>query len=272
MRLQYVTDLCALKHHLDRVKRIWYLSPMRLNLRCSLIQAVSQEEPSDRKPDPWPLWMTGHAQLKFVMTECSKTQIRLTRLILSQVFTKFTSTIQAFTVWSLISLLNEELGRREEKLHNHQKIQLQHFDLFSAGAATTTVLLLTSYQLAEKQFDSERHIFISMLFLLVIYRQPVTDQSLYSCNQSLNIHWLVTDRSQQTASVSLYLRLTVSDKLQINRWQVAKPIADRTLIPNMDIKVVATVLAIANQSQWNQSLNGCIAVSLSVWPMLYHGP
>ena len=50
------------------------------NLRCSLIQAVSQEEPSDRKPDPWPLWMAGHAQLKFVMTECSKTQIRLTGL------------------------------------------------------------------------------------------------------------------------------------------------------------------------------------------------
>ena len=47
------------------------------NLRCSLIQAVSQEEHSDRKPDPWPLWMAGHAQLKFVMTECSKTQIRL---------------------------------------------------------------------------------------------------------------------------------------------------------------------------------------------------
>ena len=51
------------------------------NLRCLLIQAVSQEEPSDRKPDPWPLWMAGHAQLKFVMTECSKTQIRLTGLI-----------------------------------------------------------------------------------------------------------------------------------------------------------------------------------------------
>ena len=31
---------------MDRVKRIWYLSPMR---------AVSQEESSDRKPDPWPL-------------------------------------------------------------------------------------------------------------------------------------------------------------------------------------------------------------------------
>ena len=55
----------------------------RQNLRCSLIQAVSQEEPSDRKPDPWPLWMAGHAQLKFVMTECSKTQIRLTALILN---------------------------------------------------------------------------------------------------------------------------------------------------------------------------------------------
>ena len=51
----------------------------RQNLRCSLIQAVSQEEPSDRKPDPWPLWMARYAQLKFVMTECSKTQIRLTR-------------------------------------------------------------------------------------------------------------------------------------------------------------------------------------------------
>ena len=55
----------------------------RQNLRCSLIQAVSQEEPSDRKPDPWPLWMAGHAQLKFVMTECSKTQICLTGLIWS---------------------------------------------------------------------------------------------------------------------------------------------------------------------------------------------
>ena len=49
--------------------------------------AVSPEPPllahtssqSDRKPDPWPLWMAGHAQLKFVMTECSKTQIHLMR-------------------------------------------------------------------------------------------------------------------------------------------------------------------------------------------------
>ena len=48
--------------------------------RYSLIQAVSQEEPSDRKPDPWPLWMAGHALLKFVMTECSKTQIRWAEL------------------------------------------------------------------------------------------------------------------------------------------------------------------------------------------------
>ena len=46
---------------MGRVKRIWYLSPMRAanvqaNLRIrSLIQAVSQEEPSDRKPDPLPL-------------------------------------------------------------------------------------------------------------------------------------------------------------------------------------------------------------------------
>ena len=64
-----------------RFRRACASAQSRQNLRCSLIQAVSQEEPSDRKPDPWPLWMAGHAQLKSVMTECSKTQIRLTRSI-----------------------------------------------------------------------------------------------------------------------------------------------------------------------------------------------
>ena len=64
-----------------RFRRACASAQSRQNLRCSLIQAVNQEEPSDRKPDPWPLWMAGHAQLKFVMTECSKTQIRLTGLI-----------------------------------------------------------------------------------------------------------------------------------------------------------------------------------------------
>ena len=65
-----------------RFRRACASAQPRQNLRCSLIQAVGQEEPSDRKPDPWPLWMAGHAQLKFVMTECSKTQSRLTGLIL----------------------------------------------------------------------------------------------------------------------------------------------------------------------------------------------
>ena len=64
-----------------RFRRACADAQARQNLRCSLIQAVSQEEPSDRKPDPWPLWMAGHAQLKIGMTECSKTQIRLTRSI-----------------------------------------------------------------------------------------------------------------------------------------------------------------------------------------------
>ena len=64
-----------------RFRRACASAQSRQNLHCSLIQAVSQEEPSDRKPDPWPLWMAGHAQLKFVMTECSKTQIRLMRPI-----------------------------------------------------------------------------------------------------------------------------------------------------------------------------------------------
>ena len=64
-----------------RFRRACASAQSRQNLRCSLIQAMSQEEPSDRKPDPWLLWMAGHAQLKFVMTECSKTQIRLTGLM-----------------------------------------------------------------------------------------------------------------------------------------------------------------------------------------------
>ena len=63
-----------------RFRRACASAQSRQNLRCSLIQAVNQEQPSDRKPDLWPLWMAGHAQLKFVMTECSKTQIRLTGL------------------------------------------------------------------------------------------------------------------------------------------------------------------------------------------------
>ena len=81
--------------NMDRVKRIWHLSPLRaakvqasLRIRAvspepplSLIQAVSQEEPSDRKSDPGDFWMAGHAQLNLVTTECSKTQIRLTGLI-----------------------------------------------------------------------------------------------------------------------------------------------------------------------------------------------
>ena len=67
---------CHDEDYMDRVKRIWYLSHMR----AAKVQ-TSLHEPSDRKPDPWPLRMAGHAQLKFVMTECSKTQIRLTGLI-----------------------------------------------------------------------------------------------------------------------------------------------------------------------------------------------
>ena len=89
---------------MDRVKRIWYLSPMRAaKVQASLrIRAVSpepsllahissesrgtfkrnqEESRGTRNPDPWPFWIAGHAQLKFVMTECPKTQIRLTGLL-----------------------------------------------------------------------------------------------------------------------------------------------------------------------------------------------
>ena len=38
-----------------RFRRACASAQSRQNLRCSLIQTVSQEEPSDRKPDPWSL-------------------------------------------------------------------------------------------------------------------------------------------------------------------------------------------------------------------------
>ena len=38
-----------------RFRRAYASAQSRQNLRCLLIQAVSQEEPSNRKPDPWPL-------------------------------------------------------------------------------------------------------------------------------------------------------------------------------------------------------------------------
>ena len=71
----------------------------RQNLRCLLIQAVSQEEPSDRKPDPWPLRMAGHAQLKFVMKECSKTHIRLTGLNYVLKCHPFKLTVNRIFIW-----------------------------------------------------------------------------------------------------------------------------------------------------------------------------
>ena len=81
----------------QRFRRACASAQSRQNLRCSLIQALSQEEPSDRKPDPWPLWMAWHAQLKFNMMECSQTQIRLTGLIC-----KYWDTVNIGT-WSLFS-------------------------------------------------------------------------------------------------------------------------------------------------------------------------
>ena len=75
-----------------RFRRACASAQSRQNLCCWLIQAVNQEELSDRKPDPWPLWMAGHAQLKFVMKECSKTQIRLTGLM-------YVSSISVLQIW-----------------------------------------------------------------------------------------------------------------------------------------------------------------------------
>ena len=108
-----------------RLRRACASAQSRQNLRCSLIQAVSQEEPSDRKPDPWPLWMAGHAQLKIVMTECSKTQICLT----GPKWSCFCSTC-VFNLCELyIFLLSELIGPRQANLclraFRHDKFQLR---------------------------------------------------------------------------------------------------------------------------------------------------
>ena len=79
---------------MDRVKRIWYLSPMRaakvqasLRIRAvspepSLLAHTSSESRGTFRQKARSLApLARHAQLKFVMTECSKTQIRLTGLI-----------------------------------------------------------------------------------------------------------------------------------------------------------------------------------------------
>ena len=92
-----------------RFRRACASAQSRQNLRCSLIQAVSQEEPSDRKLDPWPLWMAGHAQLKFVMTECSKTQIRLTGLMLET---------KQFFLTCVLSLINTWCCRADATIHS----------------------------------------------------------------------------------------------------------------------------------------------------------
>ena len=81
-------------YQLDRDKRIWYLSPMRAaKVQASLRIRADSSEPSllahtssesrgtfRQKARSLAPLNGKHAQLKFVMTECSKTQIRLTGL------------------------------------------------------------------------------------------------------------------------------------------------------------------------------------------------
>ena len=103
----------------------------RQNLCCSLIQAVSQEERSDRKPDPWPFWMAGHAQLQFVMTERSKTQIRLTGPTCScSNISRSPSSVGEKEVWNYLAATP---GRQE---------YWQEYWLFQGG---TSVVILYCY-------------------------------------------------------------------------------------------------------------------------------
>ena len=73
---------------LDRVKRIWYLLPMWAEKVQASLRSLAKTSAA-RSYKQWvkrnlqtESQIPAHAQLKFVMTECSKTQIRLTRHIL----------------------------------------------------------------------------------------------------------------------------------------------------------------------------------------------
>ena len=89
---------------------------------------------------------------------------------------------------------------------------------------------LTFWKLSKKWFDYERHPLYMPLFWLRTDWQLVTDQQPLSCNQSPIIQQLVTGTSQQIASLSPYVWLTVADRSPINCWQVEKPIADYSAI------------------------------------------
>ena len=65
------------------IKSLFILLLLLFELRQAnlVLIAYASSEGSGEPAHPWPLWIAGHAQLKFVMTECSKIQIRLTGLI-----------------------------------------------------------------------------------------------------------------------------------------------------------------------------------------------
>ena len=82
-------SLCWFCHVLAQIITINHLALLCWNILrgCAvspepplLAHTSSQSRRTFRQKASSLLWMAGHAQLKFVMTECSKTQIRLTGL------------------------------------------------------------------------------------------------------------------------------------------------------------------------------------------------
>ena len=122
---------------------------------------------------------------------------------------------------SFYCLIISTIGKKTEKLYNQQRIQLQHFGLFFAGRSICNCpavnILITCREIIQFWKAYFLYAFCFDWFWLVVNRQLVTDQSPHSCNQSTNIR-------QQIVSLSPYLPFRVADKLQINHWQVAKPV------------------------------------------------
>ena len=144
---------------MDRVKRICYLSPIRAaKVQASLrIHAVSPE-PSllahtssesrgtfRQKIRSWPLWMAGHAQLKFVMTECLKTQIRLTGLIYASFWSPYLKIVNTGTPEIIaVIILKFEQGR----------FKIQPEDHWSCIAHLIAEDMLKSAFIEEKKFKN----------------------------------------------------------------------------------------------------------------------
>ena len=89
--------------------------------------------------------MTGHAQLKFVMTECSKTQIRMTRHICMSIFPVQLENVRRIVIYLLTMAVHEHyviIQCLEFNTHRTMKIgKAKHSFALHCAASKHTIIL-----------------------------------------------------------------------------------------------------------------------------------